>query len=444
MQAFGHAHTLSWLCGNRRKEPGALRQFQLRKLRALIAHCRRRVELYREHWQAIDLAAGAIATPDDIACLPTIGKPEFKGRRLSDALADGDAPGSLVRHMTSGSSGQPFTVYRSAFEEDLLNLFRQRAYAGAGLRLSDRIARFSQPPTDEASRRWPGRVRRALGIHRELSLDGMASSETMIEQLLRWQPDVVAGYPSTLRRIASGMRQRITSSLAVRLVLCGGEVLDAAARHAIEAAFAAPVAEFYGAHEFNLLAARCPRDLGYHLCDDSVLVEVVDRDGRAVAVGETGEVVATALHSYTMPFVRYRTGDLAVRGAATCECGAPFSTLRALEGRAADYLRLPDGRCVHPYAITGVLADRESEWIRQHQLVQTRLDCVVLKIEPEPLHQPRPEQIERVRSLGAGVLGPGARFDVEIVDRFPGHPGGKFQPYVSLIGGGERVSAGAG
>ncbi|HKW81237.1 MAG TPA: AMP-binding protein [Casimicrobiaceae bacterium] len=443
MPALEHAQTLLRLGRNRRNEPDALRQFQLRKLRVLVAHCRRRVAIYREHWRGTGLATDAIAAPEDIAFLPTIGKNEFKSRPLTDALTDRAVPGRLVRHTTSGSSGQPFTIYRSALEEDLLNLFRLRAYSGAGLRLSDRIARFSQLPTDETPRRWPGQVRRALGVHRDLSLDGMAPAETMIERLLRWQPDVVAGYPSTLRRIAAEMRQRAIALPAVHLVLCGGEVLGASARRAIEAAFAAPVAEFYGAHEFNLLAAQCPRGFGYHVCDDNVLVEVVDGDGRAVAVGETGEVVATALHCYTMPFVRYRTGDLAIRGPAACECGAPFSTLRALEGRAADYLRLSDGRRVHPYAITGTLADRESDWVRQHQLVQIRPDCVVLRIESELSRRPRPEELERVCSVGAGVLGSGARFEVEIVERFTAPASGKFQPYVSLIGDSERVSADA-
>ena len=38
---------------------------------------------------------------------------------------------------------------------------------------------------------------------------------------------------------------------------------------------------------------------------------------------------------------------------------------------AVDYLRLPEGRRVHPYAITVHLAEREAAWVAQHQIVQT-------------------------------------------------------------------------
>lgn len=426
-----HAHTLAWLCANRRAGPEALRRFQARKLRALIAHCLSNVAVYGAHWRAAGPVPAAITTPEDIAALPLLGKNDLRSCPVSDTLVDRADVRRLVRHMTSGSSGQPFTIYRSPREEHLLNLFRLRASAAAGLRLFDRIVRFGQLPLDPVPRGWPGRVRQALGIHREALLDGMAPAEEMIGQVLRLAPDVVAGYPSTLRDLADVLRERGGCAWRPRLVLCGGEILGTAARRAIEQGFSAPLVELYGAHEFNLLAWQCPRGDAYHVCDDNVLLEIVDEEGRAVDVGETGEVVATALHSYTMPFVRYRTGDLAVRGPRTCSCGAPFSSLRAIQGRAADYLRLPGGRRVHPYALTGRLAEREADWVAQHQIVQTDARRVVLNIRPG--RPPGAADLQRLRAFGAGIVGPGMQFDVVLVDDFPQHPSGKFRPYVSLI-----------
>jgi phenylacetate-CoA ligase len=213
-----------------------------------------------------------------------------------------------------------------------------------------------------------------------------------------------------------------------RLVLCGGEVVEAAARRVIEEGFSAALIDFYGAHEFNLLASQCPAGV-YHVCDDNVLLEIVDETGRPVKSGEIGEVVATALHSYTMPFVRYRTGDLATRGQGTCGCGQPFSTLHAIQGRAVDYLCLPNGRRVHPYAITVALAEREADWVSQHQLVQTRDGRVELKVLPR--RAPRLEELQRLRVFATTVLGSGVDLDIALVERFPRHPSGKFRPYVS-------------
>jgi phenylacetate-CoA ligase len=310
---FEHAHTLHFIWRHRRADAEALRQFQTRKLAVLLAHCRSHVSAYRELWRASKIDRPDVATRQQFESLPTIGKNDLRGRPVAETLVDGADTRRLVTHTTSGSSGKPFTIYRSAREEHLLNLFRLRASADAGLRAFDRITRFSQLPLDGVRRGWLGRIRQAIGIHREHHLDGLAPAKEIIAHLLQRRPDVVCGYPSILRHVADQMPRHESEGISPRLVLCGGEVLDGTARRTIESAFRAPVADFYGAHEFNLLAWQCPKVDAYHVCDDNVLVEILDDAGRPVRVGEVGEVVATALHSYTMPFVRYRTGDLAVR-----------------------------------------------------------------------------------------------------------------------------------
>ena len=425
-----HADTLLRMWRHADADPETLRQFQLRKLRVLLAHCRTHVAAYREHWRSSKLEPADVATTRHIEALPTISKNDLRVRPVAETLVDGADVRRLVRHMTSGSSGKPFNIYRAPREEHLLNLFRLRAYAEAGLRTFDRIARFSQLPLDHAPRPWSGRIRQAIGIHREQRFDGLAPAQELVENLIRHRPDVIGGYPSTLRHVAARMQEE-RRRLRPRLIFCGGEVLDAVARCTIEGAFSAPLVDFYGAHEFNLLAWQCPNGNAYHVCDDNVLVEIVGEDGRAVKPGEIGEVVATALHSYTMPFVRYRTGDLAIRGADSCGCGQPFSALREIQGRGVDYLRLPKGRRVHPYAITVHLAEREAAWVEQHQIVQTADGRIQLNIRPGGV--PHSEDIERVRGMAHRILGSDVQFELTLVDHFPPHPSGKFQPYVSLI-----------
>lgn len=439
--AFEHAHTLFMLWRHPRANPEAVRRFQLRTLRVLLSHASANVAAYREHWSLSKLGWPGAATMRDFEALPTIGKDDLRGRPLAESLSDGTDPRRLVRHTTSGSSGEPFTIYRSPREEHLLNLFRLRACADAGLRTFDRIARFIQLPLDDARRGWAGRIRQAIGVHRDQRLDGLAPANEIIEQLSRQRPDVISGYPSTLGHVADALHQRGADRVWPRLVLCGGEVLGAAARHAIEDAFSAPVFDFYGAHEFNLLAWQCPQGDAYHVCDDSVLVEIVDDGGRQVEVGEVGEVIATALHSYTMPFIRYRTGDLAVRGPDSCCCGRPFSTLRAIQGRSVDYLKLPGGRRVHPYLITRHLAEREASWVSQHQIVQ--IDVRHVRLNMRAVRAPTSDDLERVRKLAAGILGADVRFEVALVDRFPAHPSGKFRPYLSQTEAGANRTAGS-
>ena len=77
------------------------------------------------------------------------------------------------------------------------------------------------------------------------------------------------------------------------------------------------------------------------------------------------------------------------------------------------------------------LAEREAAWVAQHQIVQTADGRIRLDIRPSV--PPRSEDIERVRGMARRILGFDTPFELALVARFPPHPSGKFQPYVSLI-----------
>ena len=57
------------------------------------------------------------------------------------------------------------------------------------------------------------------------------------------------------------------------------------------------------------------------------------RERRAGGEGEVGEIVVTDLFNLYMPFIRYRTGDLAVSTRECCPCGRGFPLLDRVEGR---------------------------------------------------------------------------------------------------------------
>lgn len=421
--------TLRTLVGYTRADDARRSAFRDGRLRDLVRHAFENVAFHREAFDRTGVHPGAIRGVADLHRLPVTDRGELRARRVREALARGAEPRRLVVRYTSGATGRPFTVLRTQTEDHLLHLFRRRAHRMAGRRRGDRGVIVMEPALEGRRGGALGRLERALGGGRT-SLDCFQPAEWLVREMARLRPDVIGGYPSALARLAGAMEPERPAGISPRYVWTGGENLDAAQRAAIEAAFGAPVVDFYGAHEFNLVAWECPDTGRYHVCDDNVILEVLGEDGGPVPEGETGHVVVTGLHTWAMPFLRYRLGDLAVRGEARCPCGAPFSVLRGVRGRGVEWLHLPDGRSLHPFQVTDLLTGRGSRWTGQHQLEQEAKDRVVLRLALR--REPPPGELDALRAAGREVLGDGVAFRVERVEGFAREASGKFRPYIGL------------
>ena len=404
--------------------------FQGRALRRLVSHVCEAVPFYSDLYASCGVEPSAVRDIRDLDRLPVVTKEALRAAPITDTLAHGTKRESLVVQRTSGSTGRPFAIRRTVTEERLLYLFRLRALRQLGVRARDRTMVVREPPLGGQTMRLLGRLRQGLGVHRIERVNCFQPVEAIADQLDRAAASVICGYPGALAHVANYLIRVPRSGVRPKLTYTGGEPLHPHHRRRIEAGFGAPVFDTYGAHEFNLLAWECPDSGLLHVCEENVIVEVL-RDGRPARDGEEGEVVVTGLHSLTMPFVRYLTRDIATQGPATCPCGQPFSTLRAVQGRTPHYLRLPDGQVVHPYQITGPLIEDHGDWIDQHQLVQEALDQVVLRVAP--LYTPPDGSLEHLQSLGQHALGTQVNFRVELVTALRPEPSGKFQPYVSHL-----------
>ena len=346
-------------------------------------------------------------------------------------MANGIDPASLVSVRTNGSTGEPFVVRRTRLEQGFHTMFRQRAYEAFGLGLRGRIAAvsYSRPPHPKDTK-VVGRWLSAMGVHPTLRIDGLQDPEDIAEQLEAFHPDLITALPGMLLRVADYLIAAGHDRIRPRILVVGGEVLTPLVRRRLTEAFGVAPLQTYASHEFQLLGWECRTHGGIHTCDDGVIVEVL-RDGRPALPGEEGEVVATNLHAYAMPFIRYRLADLVTRGAETCACGQPFSVIGAIRGRMIDYFALPNGRVVHPYQILQSLQPGDDTWIRQCQLLQDRPDRVVMSIVPAGA--PAPELERRIAVSVQPLLGPGVDFQVRIVDDIPLDAGGKFRHARSLM-----------
>jgi phenylacetate-CoA ligase len=209
------------------------------------------------------------------------------------------------------------------------------------------------------------------------------------------------------------------ANLRLRAGVFGAEPWTEELRGSVESALGLAALDIYGLSEIvgPGVAAECveARD-GAHVNEDHFLVEVIDpATGEPLPDGEVGELVFTTLTKEALPFLRYRTGDLASVTREPCRCGRSFARMSRVVGRTDDMLVIR-GVNVFPSEIERVLL-AVPELAPHYRLVVDRpghLDELTVEVELRPgeeagerLQAHVAERLGRALGLGARVaLGP--------------------------------------
>jgi phenylacetate-CoA ligase len=405
--------------------------FQNKQLRRLITHAYENVPYYRKLFDRNGLRPNDIQSVADLSAIPITSKRDLQLLPAEEVVARGVNPKNLIAHRTSGSSGEPFTIRHTWLEERILFLFRLRSMHYLGQRPTDKVANIGLiRPKDPNDNQVITQILQAIGLYRRVRINRLLPLENIVSALRHFRPDILTGPPVVLSRLAQIIGNEDRLVIRPRSVRVNGEVLTPIMRREIAEAFKTPVFDTYGSREFSMIAWECKKTDELHTCDDNLILEVLN-DGRPAASGERGEVVGTNLHSFAMPFIRYRLGDIVTKGAETCQCGQPFSTIRAIQGRMLDYFPLPGGRVIHPYEITLFIVRNAAPWIRQYQLTQEREDRVILRVVPSTT--PTPQELVQLHESVTAVLGQGVEFQVILVPEIQLEPSCKFRVSRSLV-----------
>jgi phenylacetate-CoA ligase len=408
-----------------------MRDFQARQLRRLVGHAYANVPYYRSLFEHHGLQPGDIRGLADLKNIPITSKRDLQGQPPKALVARGVDPEHLIVRSTSGSTGEPFVIRRNWLEERTLGGCRLRALHYFGLKARDKLCKIVQPkPVHSRDDQTLQRLFQGMGLYRSVRIDCLAAPEEIVNSLHRHRPDSILALAGVLCRVAEFMSDEDRRFITPRFIVVGSDVLTPSMRRKISDGFASRVFDFYASHEFHLIAWECSETGALHVSDDTVIVEVL-KDGRPACPGERGEVVATGLCSYTMPFIRYRLGDIVTQGEDTCACGLNYSTISKIQGRMIDYFPLPEGRVIHPYEVLPLLRRGPEAWFRQYQMIQERKDRILFRaVAPEA---PRQEDLEDIERAVEAWLGPGVEFKIVLVPDILPDPSGKYRVSRSLV-----------
>ena len=398
------------------------RDVQSRKLREAVAFAYENVPFYRRKYDAAGVRPDEIRTVDDIVKLPVVTKQEIRDVPYEDLVAAGLKLDDLIYHKTSSSTGRPTHVYHHPSEGALRNVIQYRGLFHLGVRPWHRIALVG--PVRSAGARRTER----LGILRTLYLHMDMAGEQYADELIRFKPDVVGGYPSSMYLAARELMKRGVT-MPMTCVFCGGDMLEPTFAEPVRQVFGSEPLGFYGAEELGNIGWQCGQRRGYHVNADFLIIECL-KDGRPAEPGEEGELVGTNLFARGMPFIRYSLDDIGSLSAEPCPCGLQTPMIRSLVGRCGDVVQLAGGRRVHFGYVTYIIAGRTE--LDEYRVIQERVDLFRLLYVPGKGFTP--EALAGIVADLRAKLG-GVTIETEARDRIIEPGAAKFKFFVSRIAG---------
>ncbi len=357
-----------------------LKEEQEKKLRFLISFAYNSVPYYHILFKELKLTPGDICTIEDLQKLPLLKKEtikqhweEFKPVNISSM--------KYYTLATGGSTGTPLQ-YRLLKEDRFLSrALLYRGWGYGGFALGDKMVTLAGSSLDVGSKsRLHTKIHEIVRNLKNLSSFDMGQVEMQhyAEVINKFQPKFIRGYASSIYFYAKWLEENDINIHRPTAVFTTAEKLFPYMRDTISRVFACDVYDGYGLNDGGVSAYECSEHSGLHIDTERSVTEVVDSNGCQVDEGE-GQILATSLHNYSMPFIRYETGDDVSITDEKCNCGRSYSLLDEVVGRTVDVLVTPEGKNIHGWFFLYIFW-KYCQGIKEYQVVQRSVKEIQIKL----------------------------------------------------------------
>ncbi len=399
-----------------------MRDYQAGQLRELLQFSFEHCPYYRRTMQQRGVQPNNADPFAELAKLPVISRKEVKEHfnEIKTSLAQ-DRKLTLSTSGTSGASLHVPMTQETFWRE---YAFRWHFYSVAGAKRGDRFAFFQGHMVVPVDRRTPPfHIRNYAENTMMFSLYHM--SEPALPDYIHayndFAPEFVYGYPSGIFVLAAFALKHQMKLHSPKAIFCASEMLHPFQKETIERAFGAEIFQWYGQVETTANLQECARHR-IHVMEEYGFLELLDESGAAAQHGEIATAVATGWGNRAFPLLRYDTGDrMVLSEEKSCTCGRAGRIIERVAGRDDDFLITPDGRYVGRLDFVFKAVDT----VRESQIVQEDLQNVIIRVAPLPGFSDADRQtiIDKLQER----VGCGMNVRVEIVDKIPRGPSGKFR-----------------
>ena len=408
---------------------------QLEKLKKLITHCYYHNSYYRELFDKNKINPDNFHSLDDLKKIPFLTK-EIVSKNINyGLLSNNHDKKNMLKIVTSGSTGVPFTCYADKFQLEMRWAATLRSMEWTGYRFGDRCARLWHQTIGMSKIQIIKEYIDAL-ISRRIFIPAYSINDNRIKKYMRklfsFKPVLIDGYAESFNFLANYLQnfgEKINFS--PKAVMSSAQILPSQSRKIIENEFSTKVYDKYGSREFSGIAYESGEKDIHLVVAENYIVEIL-KNNKDAKPGEIGEVVVTDLNNYCMPFIRYKIGDLAlaVDKNRISKCGRGLPLIGRIEGRVQAIIIGSNGNYI-PGTFFAHFFKEYPEIITQYQIIQNKLKEVDLLIIKGPrFYKAKFDEIIRELKTFMGLQ---TRINIKFVKNIAMVRTGKHQGAVSNI-----------
>ena len=308
---------------------------QYRKLHMLLNICYNEVPYYQELFKKIDFIPNRdFKSLNDLKKIPITTKqivrkyPEhFHNKRLIN---------KSIIFKTSGSTGNPLISYVSPNQWIIEQAVIWRHWAWAGYRFRDKMAIVRSYAPKDGVLIKQDKIRN-FRYYSPFNLTE-ENIKYYLQDMVTENVKFLRGYPSSLKELALYVLKHNPQIPILKGILVASEILSDGDRGIIEHAFNTKIFNHYGLAEGIVMFGDCEMHRGLHNYDEYGYLELLDTDCENVK-----EIIGTNLNNYTMPLLRYQTGDFAsVEKGDFCSCQRNSRIVKNVIGRSSMVLEFDE------------------------------------------------------------------------------------------------------
>lgn len=347
-----------------------IEKFQINQLIRIIEHSKKHSNFYRERLKNIN----AKQLKEDINLfreIPILTKDDIRKNQFK--LMTSSNTSSLSQVSTSGSSGEPLSLFMDNSANSLEFNFYLRFWGWHGYKLFNRFAEFSAYSFIGSSKEFI-----LNKLTNRLILNSLQISEQRVKSqydlLKSFKPLFIKGSPSTIITFINFAKYLKLKNIHLKAIFTSGEILTPKTRQDIQDYFECKVFDTYGHMERTFAACECEHQ-NLHLNLDYGFTEFIKTEQKNIY-----SLLSTGLHNFAMPLIRYEIGDLIEYDPnnQSCKCNRPFPLIMRILGRETSVIRLPSNKIITAlYLIFDDLPE-----ISIGQIIQEDLYNLTIKIIP--------------------------------------------------------------